>query len=553
MLERIHIKNIGIIEDVEIEFDDKINVLTGETGSGKSLIIDSISLVTGNRGNKDFIRNGQQEALIEVCFNASIPEVSDENTVVLSRRMLANGKNVCKINGQMATLSQLKQVGDLLIDIHGQHDVNNLLDKSKYIELLDNYIGEEIVELKNKYLELLDQRKQIKTKQEELSADPILRNRKIDLLEYEINEIDNAGLDVGEDEKLVEKKNTFQNAEKIFASLNETNKVLDASVLNSLNNCYQNLLNISGYGSEYLKVFNFFEESYYNLQEVNRDILFLLNNVEYDEEEKQRTFDRLDQIFNLKRKYGNTIEDILKYCDKLKSELNELKASENIVKDLSKKLKDNTYNLFELALKMHNMRNSKAKEVEKLVQAQMVDLDMPKVKFDVIVEFNKNCFEYNEEEEYHFTTNGLDDVLFMVCTNVGSKSQMINKIASGGELSRLTLALKIVFANSYNIPTIIFDEIDTGLSGQACVALAKKIKEISKIHQLILISHHANIAATATNNILVQKQMSDGKILSTADVLNDVQKVEEIARILNGNLKTDISVKHAKELIEQNK
>ena len=553
MLERIHIHNIGIIEDIELEFDDNINVLTGETGSGKSLIIDSISLVAGNRGNKEVIRNGCDEALIEACFSANIPDISEDNTIILSRKILANGKNVCKINGQMATLTQLKQVGDMLIDIHGQHDIVNLLDKTKYISLLDNYIGQEINDLKKEYIVLLEERKEIFKKQTELLADPNERNRKIDLLKYEIEEINNAHLQLDEEEKLIDKKNFFQNSEKIYSSLNETYNMLEGNVLNNLNACYQNMLSISQYNEKYMKNCDILQEAYYNLEEVNRDISQMFNDIDYNAEEKQRVFDRLDEIFNLKRKYGNTIKDILEYCEKIQNDLKELNSSNEIIEQLNKRLKDNTYTLFELSLKMHNIRNKKAKEIEQLVQAQMADLDMPKVKFDILVEFNDNCFEYDEQNNYNFTVNGLDEVLFVVCTNVGSKTQLISKIASGGELSRLMLALKIVFANSYNIPTIIFDEIDTGLSGQACVALAKKFKEISNIHQIILISHHANIAASGTNNILVKKKMDNGSIKSTACVLDENNKIQEIARILSGDVKTDIAVKHAIELIKQYK
>ena len=552
MLERIHIHNIGIIEDVELEFDNGINVLTGETGSGKSLIIDSISLVTGNRLSKDVIRNGADEAFIEVCFNANIPDISDDDTVILSRKILSSGKNVCKINGQMATLTELKNIGDILIDIHGQHDVVNLLDKSKHIELLDGYIGIEMQELKKAYSELLKQRKEIIKKQIELTADPIERNRKIDLLKYELDEITNANLKEDEEESLIEKKSFFQNAEKICKALSEVHNILDENIVGSLNSCVQSMSNISGYKEEYSKICATIEESYYNLEEASRDVFQILNEIEYNEEEKQQVFDRLDEIFKLKRKYGNSITEILEYADKVEMQLNELNASNEYILTLQKDLKENSQKLFDIALKIHNLREKNAKNIQDLVQNELVDLEMPKAKFEIDVRFFDNSFEFCEDKEYIFGINGLDDVEFMICTNIGSKFQSISKIASGGELSRLTLALKIVFAHSYNIPTIIFDEIDTGLSGQACVALAQKFKEISKLHQIILISHHANIAAIGNNNIFVKKVLEDGLIKTKANVLNIEDKIEEIARILSGNEKTDIALKHAKELVKLN-
>lgn len=551
MLERVHIQNIGIIEDIEIEFDNVLNVLTGETGSGKTLIIDSINLVTGNRVNKDIIRSGELEAFIEVCFSADIPGVSQDGMVILSRRIFSNGKNVCKITGQMATLTQLKQVGDILIDIHGQHDVVNLLDKSKYIELLDNYIGDDITQLKIKYRELLHKRKEIISKQEELSADPIERSRKIDLLQYEIEEISNANLEIGEEEKLIEQKSICQNSEKICLALNEVESILSDNVIPSLSKCHTSLGSISQLNENYEKVYNVIQESYYNIEEAKRDVVTELGYIDFNSEKQQKIFDRLDYIFNLKRKYGNTIEDVLKYCNNLKKQLENLNSSNEIIQLLSKQLEENTYSLFELSLKMHNIRVKKAKEIEQKVQLQLVELEMPKAKFDIVVEFNNNEFEYVKSSEYSFNQNGLDNIEFLICTNPGSKPQMIGKIASGGELSRLTLALKIVFADSYKIPTIIFDEIDTGLSGQACVSLAKKFKDISNNHQIILITHHANIAAIGTNNIYVKKEMIDEKIISQAFVLNKDEKIEEIARILSGEQKTETAIKHAKELVEQ--
>lgn len=551
MLERIHIQNIGIIEDVEIEFDDNLNVLTGETGSGKTLIIDSINLVTGNRVNKNIIRNGQDFAFIEICFNYDIPDISEDGLVILSRQIYSNGKNVCKINGKMATLTQVKQIGDSLIDIHGQHDVTNLLDKSKYIELLDNYIGQDFMKLKEEYVRLLQIRKEIKQKQEELTADPTQRNRKIDLLQYEIEEIEKAELKIGEEEKLIEQKNIFQNSEKIVSNLNDTYTLLSENILQSLNRCCSNIEEIAGFDKDYEAFHNLLQEAYYNLEETKRDVLGKLDGIYYDADEQQKVFDRLDYIFNLKRKYGNTIEEILNYCSTLHQKLDEINASSDLIEKLNKEYEENTYMLFELALKMHNIRVEKAKKIVESVNNELIDLEMPKAKFEILVKFNNNSFEYVSTNDYQFNSFGLDDVEFNICTNVGSKAQSIGKIASGGELSRLTLALKTVFASTYNVPTIIFDEIDTGLSGQACVALAKKFKNISKSHQIILITHHPNIAAIGTNNIFVKKEIVDDVTKSFAKKLDEEEKIIEVARILSGNDKSDIALKHAKELIEE--
>ncbi len=426
----------------------------------------------------------------------------------------------------------------------------NLLDKSRHIELLDRYIGKDIENFKKQYNQLLSTRKEILKKQGELSADPVERNRKIDLLQYEIDEIVNANLQIGEEEKLIEQKNLFQNSEKISLALNETYSVLNDNIVQGLQKCCADMQAISKFDSEYERIYKVIQEAYYDIEETKRDIGSNLDNIYYDTEEQQKVFDRLDYIFNLKRKYGNTIEDVLDYCKKLQQQLEELNSSNEIIEQLNKEYEQNTYSLFDISLKMHNIRVAKAKEIEKIVNQELIDLEMPKAKFDVVVSFNNNVFEYDKLQNYEFNQNGLDDVSFMICTNVGSRAQLIGKIASGGELSRITLALKVVFANFYDIPTIIFDEIDTGLSGQACVALANKFKNISKKHQIILITHHANIAAIGTNNIFVKKQINEGVTKSFAKVLNEEEKIQEVARILSGNEKTEISLKHAEQLVK---
>lgn len=549
MLSKLHIQNIGIIENIEIDFNDKLNIITGETGAGKTLIIDSINLVTGNRVNRNIIRDGSSSAFVEACFFIDLPDISEDGMLVLSREIYSNGKNICKINGRMATLTQLKEVGDKLIDIHGQHDIMYLLNPNMYIEFLDNYIGLEITNIKKEYIELLKNNKELKSKIVNLYLDPIERQRKLDLLEYQYNEIKNANLKVDEEEELISKKNLMQNYEKIFNSLNESYENIQNSAIHNIDNCISKLSKITDIDIKYKQIYDRLQDISYDLEDISSNIYDNLNMNLFDEDERNLVFDRLDYIFSLKRKYGNNIEDILKYFESLENQINELNDSEEYANKLNKEYIENKEKLYTLALKMHNIRNKKANELQEMINKQLKSLEMPKAKFSINVNFNDDVFEFKSDEEYKFDENGLDRVEFNIVTNVGGKEQMINKIASGGELSRVTLALKTVLADSYKIPTIIFDEIDTGLSGDASIAVGQKMNVISQKHQIITITHNANIAALGDLNIFVKKEIEENLTKTKIKILNYEEKINEIARILSGNNITDIAREHAIELI----
>lgn len=550
MVSRIHIQNIGIIEDIEIDFTEKLNIITGETGAGKTLIIDSINLVTGNRLNKDIIRNGQDKAFIEICFLQEIEEISEDGMIILSREIYSNGKSICKINGKMATLTQVKNLGDMLIDIHGQHDVNNLLNPNMHMKLLDNYIGNDLKEIKGKYKELLNKQKEISKKQKELCANPIERQRKLELLEYQITEIENANLVVGEEEELSEKKTLFQNYEKIYSSLNAGYKLLENEIISKINNITGSISKITSYNEKYNEIYEKLQDTYYNLEDIKSIIYDEISKNDFNENESERILERLDEIFKLKRKYGNTVKDILKYYEQISQEFEDMKNSDEIIEKLNIEYENNNKKLFDLAFEMHQIRINCAQKVKNIINKELVSLEMPKAEFDIVSTFNNNNDKYEKGNQYSYTEDGLDNVSFLIKTNVGSKPQIINKIASGGELSRITLALKTVFAEIYNIPTIIFDEIDTGLSGQATIALGDKLKYIAKKHQVICITHQANIAALGENNIFVKKEVEKGVTKTKVKILNENEKIEEISRILGGKNITDIVRKHATELIK---
>ncbi|MBE5822352.1 MAG: DNA repair protein RecN [Clostridiales bacterium] len=551
MVSRIHIQNIGIIEDIEIDFTEKLNIITGETGAGKTLIIDSINLVTGNRVNKDIIRNGQEKAFIEICFLYELEGISEDGMIILSREIYSNGKNICKINGKMATLTQLKNIGDILIDIHGQHDINNLLNPNMHMKLLDNYIGNELKEIKIQYKDLLNNQKEIAKKQKELCANPIERQRKLELLEYQINEIQEANLIIGEEEELSEKKTLYQNYEKIYSALSESYKILENQVMTNANSIIGNISKITSYNEKYNQIYEKLQDVYYNIEDIKSEIYDEISKNDFDENENERILERLDEIFKLKRKYGNTVEEILKYYEKISKEFEDMKNSDEIINELNKEYELNNQKLFNLAFEIHQIRIKCAKKVKNIINEELVSLEMPKAEFDIISNFNENNEQYEKGKKYSFSEDGLDDVKFMIRTNVGSKPQIINKIASGGELSRITLALKTVFAEIYNIPTIIFDEIDTGLSGEATIALGHKLEYIAHKHQVICITHQANIAALGENNIFVKKEVEENITKTKIKVLNENEKIEEISRILGGKNITDTVRRHAIELINK--
>lgn len=531
MLGQLHIKNIGIIDEITINFEDGLNILSGETGAGKSLIIDSINAITGSRISKEIIKHGESMALVEACF------FHEDETKILTREFYQNGRNICKIDGRMVPLGELKVVGENLIDIHGQHDNQSLLNEKTHVNLLDSFAEKDIATIKEQYEKELDEYKNIKDKIKSSYGDPLERARRIDLLKYQKDEIEQANLSESEEENLENRRNIIMNSEKIAKSLNKSYMLLDENILENLGSVTHELSSISGIDDKYSELLQTINDSYYSLKEVSSDIASCCEDVNFDENEQAEIEERLDLIFSLKRKYGNEIPKILSYLDEISEELNFLENSEEIIQKLQIELESKAKILKDLALQIRKIRKESSKVIEEKVNEQLQDLEMKRAYIQ---------FEFKESET--FLENGMDIIQVMICTNVGEGLKPLTKIASGGEVSRVMLALKTVLCMYDEIPTMIFDEIDTGISGQAGKAVGEKMKIIGKTHQVICVTHLPVIAAAGDANYFIEKFTKDERTVTKVSRLDEKETINEIARILAGNELSEAVLKHAKEL-----
>ncbi len=538
MLSTLHIKNIGIIDDLSIDFNEGFNVLTGETGAGKTLIIGTLAIIAGGRFSKEMIRKGENYSLIEANIYCPENELSEDGNIIVSREIYANGRNTCKINGKLVTVTELKNCMNKIIDIHGQHDSQNLLDNSKHIQYLDGFIGNEVLELKQKYLEYYRKYNEIKEKLKNNYGDETEKERRLDLLRYQYNEIEAANLKIGEDLELEEKHNLMVNSERLKENLNAVDENLSYNAIDFISNSIKCLEKIEDYGSVYKEKLLELKNVYYEIQEITRDISNLKEDADFDEYERDEIERRLDIIFSLKRKYGNSINKILEYEDKLKIEIEQIENIDEINKKLKAELKNVEKEMNILANKMNEVRNIYSIKLNDKINRELKELEMPNAKFKVEIERNENR-EYN--------SNGLDKVYFLICTNIGEGYNELTKIASGGEMSRIMLAIKTVLADVDDVPILIFDEIDTGISGKAANAVAEKMKIISTKHQTLCITHSASIAAKGDSNYYIYKKVEQEKTKTCIKLLDEQETIKEIARISNGEI-TKIALENAKEL-----
>ena len=537
MINTLHIKNIGIIDEVTINLNEGFNVITGETGAGKTLIIGSLQILCGGRFSKEMIRNGEKYCFVEASFHLPCFDLEDDMAVV-SREINSNGKNICKINGRLVTVSELKMFMNQVIDIHGQNENQSILDISTHIELIDEYSNKELKKYKESYKKLYNEYLNIKSELNNNYGDDREKQRQLDLLNYQINEIEEANLKIGEEEELENKRKLMMASEKISNNLLEAENQINNNVIDSLNTAIRALEKIEQYNSDYSNVVSNLRNCYYEIQEAGRDIECFNEDMYYDEREQNEIEDRIDKINSLKRKYGNDISEILKYKEQINKEIFEIENMEEYIKSIKKKLNEIEKEMIFISYKMHEIREKYAEKLSNKINKELTDLEMKNAKFSV-------KFEYDENGK--FNINGLDKVEFMIATNIGDKAKSLIKTASGGEMSRIMLAIKNVLANVDKIPIIIFDEIDTGISGIAANATGEKMKKISKTHQVICVTHLASIAAKGDYNYFVSKEVKNEKTKTKIKLLSEDEVLREIARISTGTV-TDISINHAKEL-----
>ena len=537
MITNLHIKNIGIIDDIEIDFNKGLNVLTGETGAGKTLIIDSLQIISGGRFSKDMIRKGETNSFVEMCMYEPENELSIDGNIIVSREINLNGRNMCKINGRMVTVNELKEFMRQFIEIHGQNDNQTLLEESQHQKYVDAFIGKEIENLKEEYIKFYLEYNKIKKELKENLGDDKERQRKIDLLKYQLNEIETANLKIGEEEDLQEKRKLILNSEKIAKSLSEADESIGGNVIDLISNSIRALEKIEDFDSRYKDTASNLKNVYYELQELSRDISSYKESTCFEENEREEIEIRLDTIFSLKRKYGNSIEEILKYKSELEDEIYRIENLEEYNKRLKENLKTVSQGLNKYAEKMHILREKYSKELSNKINESLKDLEMKNAKVNIHV-------DYSDDETFE---TGKDKIIFYICTNLGEDEKKLNKIASGGEMSRIMLAIKTVIAKTDDIGVMVFDEIDTGISGKAANSVAEKLSSIAKLHQVLCISHLPNIAAYADYNYFINKKVLNERTQTGIKLLNEEEVLKEIARISSGEI-NEATIKYAAEL-----
>ncbi len=537
MITTMHIKNIGIIEDITIDFNQGLNVLTGETGAGKTLIIDSLQIISGGRFSKEMIRKGENHSFVELCMYEPENEKAIDGNIIVSREISLNGKNMCKINGRMVTVNELKEFMNQFIEIHGQNDNQNLLENKMHLNYLDSFIGEEIIKNKQKYQEQYEKYCKIKQELKNNFGDEKERQRKLDLLQYQIKEIEAANLKIKEEEELEDKRKIILNSEKITENLREADTLIAENGIDNISMAIRALEKIEQIDKKYEKASSELKNIYYELQELARDVNSYRSDIEFDEEERELVEERLNLIYSLKRKYGNTVEEILKYKESIKEEVEHIENLEEYNEKLKKKQNEIEEQMKELARQMHEIRSKNAEILSKRINQELEELEMRNAKVNVKVTYL--------EKEYLKT--GKDKVTFYIVTNRGEEEKELSKIASGGEMSRTMLAIKKVVADTDKISVLIFDEIDTGISGKAANSVANKLKKIATTHQIMCISHLPNIAAAADYNYFISKNIYQERTKTQVKLLQEKEVIEEIARISSGEI-NEVSLQYANEL-----
>lgn len=547
MLSHIHISNLGIIEDIEIDFGKGLNIITGETGAGKTLIIGAIQILCGAKVGKDIVRNGEDKAFVEALFYVEDIRLKsllgkmgyDNDEIVLSREIMCSGRSVAKINGRLVTIAELRELGENLVDLHGQHDNQSLLDAKKHIDVIDAFAGKEISDLKKSYSKFYEKRREILDNIARLGGEPDKRLRTIEFLKFQIDEIQEAKLKVGEDDELREKKKVLANAEKIAKSLVYGYEALSSEdgIINILDRVRNKISDISSIDKKYEGILKTLDDAYYQIEDISRSFSDEANNIYIDENELNDIDERLDLIFKLKKKYGNTINDILISYENMKTEYKELCDSEEIIDKLNSDLENTEKELVEVAKNISSKRKEISELLENKLEGILKELEMPKAKFKInVISTDK------------FLTNGMNSVEILFSSNAGEEVKPLSKVASGGEISRIMLALKNVFANADTIPVLVFDEIDTGISGKAGFAVGEKMKEIAQNKQVICVTHLPSIVAKGSQNYYISKNSDNNKTVTSVKKLNEEETVYEIARIISGGNISETALLHAREI-----
>lgn len=550
MLKELKIENLAIIEKVDLEFKNGLIVLTGETGAGKSIILSGINLLIGEKASADMVRDGEEYLLAQGVFavneeqETELKELgieAEDNEVIVRRHIDKNGKGKAFVNNIRVPMSSLKEIMGTLVDIVGQHSHQMLLNKSNHLRLLDRFLGDDGIAIKKQLEVIYNEYSSLERRIQDVEKNKRETLEKKEFYEFQLQEIDKVNLKDGEDEKLEEEYKKLFHAGKIKEKLSLTENILKDGEKNALNIIYnsrKNLETISKYGKEFQENLERLERVYYDLQDCVDSIRDLNDDIEADDMRLEKVISRLDAINRLKSKYGDDITTILQYREKIDEKLQLLDENSFQVKKLEKDRDEAKTKYYTLAKKLSDIRKLKAKIIEENLQDELKGLNMGDANFKI--EF---------EESSSMTLSGIDQVEFMISTNVGQGLKPLWKVASGGEVSRIMLAIKVIFSKVDNIPILIFDEIDTGVGGETVRKIANKLQEIGETTQVMSITHSPAIAAKATQQFYIEKKLLDNKTITHVKELDEDERVKEIARMLAGKNISEAVIEHAKELL----
>ncbi len=547
MLRLLHIENIAVIEQADILFEDGFNVMTGETGAGKSIVIDAISAILGERAYRDMIRTGMNKASVRAVFDRvpkldwfSENDIPYEDEITVQREIFLDGKNLCKVNGLPVSVSILKKLGLQLINIHGQHDSAALFDENYHLSFLDDYACNE--QLLEEYGEKYRAMQSLKHEIEHLSMDEGEKLRRMETLKYQIDEISRAELTIGEDEALESKRKLAQNAEKLADGLQDAALGLDGDddtegAAAMLAQAERALSKIARFDESLSQIHDLVADLMYQAQDAAEQVKDRIYSLSYSADELERIEERLDTIHRLRRKYGATCEDILAYLERAKKELDEIEFADERMAQLQRKLQKAEQEACAMAQRLREARKQASVTLTERVLKELSDLDMKKVQF---------ACQFTETE---LSQNGADAVAFYMSANLGEALKPLNKVASGGELARIMLAMKNVLAERDHVPTLIFDEVDTGVSGRAAQHVAEKLRAVSKNKQVLCVTHLPQLAALADTHFLIEKSEHDGRTFTAVTPLDFEGRKRELARIIGGSSITETTLQSAAEML----
>ena len=547
MLSLLHIENIAVIERSDISFDRGFNVLTGETGAGKSIVIDAISAILGERAYRDMIRTGTTKASVRAVFT-DVPEfpwfqengVEYDSETVIQREIHLDGKNICRVNGSLVSVSILRKLGIQLINIHGQHDSASLFDEDNHLTFLDSFADNEPI--RADYLEKYEAVAKLRREIDRMTMDEGEKLRRMETLRYQIAEIEKAELEAGEDEALEARRKLLQNAEKLSNGMEEAVECLyggddSDGAAGLLAQAEYALAKLARFSDSFAALHERVNDLKYQVQDVAEEVRDARDELSYSADELERIEERLDVIHKLRRKYGVTCADILEYLDKAKKELDDIEFADDHLERLKKKLQKVEMTAWDAAILLRENRKKTALSMSQRILTELAQLDMPRVQF--------SC----EFRELELTANGADAVAFYMSANAGEALKPMSKVASGGELARIMLAMKNVLAEKDEVSTLIFDEVDTGVSGRAAQKVAEKLRSVAQHKQVLCVTHLPQLAALANTHLLIAKSERDGRTFTSVTPLDIEGRKRELARIIGGTNITDTTLKSAEEML----